>query len=58
MHPKVNNLLKFIGMVVNIWLECLNSTDENECILVLGDTILAIGWLFSTSKFPANSPVH
>jgi hypothetical protein len=58
MHPKVNNLLEFIGMVVNVWLECVDSTAAHECILALGDNTSAIGWLFSTSKFPANSPAH
>jgi hypothetical protein len=58
MHPKVNNLLEFIGMVVNVWIECIDSADAHECILALGDNTSAIGWLFSTSKFPANSPSH
>jgi hypothetical protein len=58
MHPKVNNLLEFIGMVINIWVECIDSTGKHECILALGDNTSAIGWLFSTSKFPANSAAH
>jgi hypothetical protein len=45
-------------MVVNVWLECKDVTDEFECILALGDSTSAIGWLFSMSSFPANSPAH
>jgi hypothetical protein len=56
--PKVNNLLEFIAMVVNIWLECEDSTEAFQCILALGDNISAIGWLFTSSKFPSDSPAH
>jgi hypothetical protein len=31
----VNNLLEFIGMAVNIWLECM-AADDQDCILALG----------------------
>lgn len=57
-HPGVNNLLEFLGMVINVWLECEDARNEHECILALGDNTSAIGWLFSSSKFPASSPAH
>jgi hypothetical protein len=36
---RINNLLEFLGMAVNIWLECLDQADDSHsCILALGDT--------------------
>jgi hypothetical protein len=55
---KVNNLLEFLGMVINVWLECESSHDPHQCILALGDNMSAIGWLFTSSKFPSESPAH
>ena len=37
-------------MVVNIWLECLDPTTPGPCILAIGDSTSAIGWLFRSSK--------
>jgi hypothetical protein len=45
-------------MVVNVWLECEASQSPHQCILALGDNTSAIGWLFTSSKFPAESPAH
>jgi hypothetical protein len=56
--PKVNNLLEFLAMVVNVWLECEDSRKTFQCILALGDNTSAIGWLFASSKFPSESPAH
>ena len=49
-HPGINNLLEFTAMVVNVWLECLDSTSPYPCILAIGDNTSAIGWLFRSSK--------
>ena len=57
-HAGVNNLLEFVGMVVNIWLECLDSNDNQVCILAVGDNTSAIGWLFKSSKLDPTSPSH
>ena len=53
-----NNLLEFIAMVANIWLliielESLGALEE--CILALGDSTSAIGWLFKSGKLPSQS---
>jgi hypothetical protein len=57
-NPTVNNLLKFLGMAINIWLECESSTEPLQCILALGDNTSAIGWLFASSKFASSSHAH
>ena len=57
-HPGVNNLLEFIGMVVNLWLECRNATEPESCILAIGNNTSAIGWLFTTSKLDPSWPAH
>jgi hypothetical protein len=53
-HPGINNLLEFLGMVVNVWLEsksCTNTMgEEYACILALGDNTSAIGWLHKTAS--------
>ncbi len=57
-HPKINNLLEFLGMVVNVWLEIEDASATHQCILALGDNTSAIGWLFTSSKFPSSSLAH
>jgi hypothetical protein len=57
-HPKINNLLEFLAMVVNVWLEIDDATEAHQCILALGDNTSAIGWLFTSSKFPSSSLAH
>jgi hypothetical protein len=49
-HPGINNLLEFLAMVVNVWLECLDAPANFPCILAIGDSTSAIGWLFKSSK--------
>ena len=46
----INNLLEFLGMAVNVWLECLES-DAQDCILSIGDNTSAVGWLHKSSRF-------
>jgi hypothetical protein len=57
-HPKINNLLEFLAMAINVWLECHDANSPLHCILALGDNTSAIGWLFASSKFPSSSPAH
>jgi hypothetical protein len=41
-------------MAVNVWLECLDAAPGSlPCILALGDSTSAIGWLFKSSKLEA-----
>ena len=55
---KVNNLLEFIGMVINIWLICLEPGSDQSCILAIGDNTSAIGWLHSTSHLVQTWGAH
>ncbi len=57
-HPGVNNLLEFMAMVVNVWLECLAPDSEQACILAIGDSTSAIGWLFKSSKLNDEEGSH
>jgi hypothetical protein len=52
---RFNNLFEFIGMAVNVWIECLDSSPASECILAIDDNTSAIGWLFSSGKMPTDS---
>jgi hypothetical protein len=45
----INNILEFLGMMVTTWLillDCDSLGLSEECLLVLGDNISAIGLLF------------
>jgi hypothetical protein len=53
----VNNLLEFIGMAVNVWLECLVAT-ANDCMLALGDSASAVGWLHNSSRLNVKWAAH
>ena len=55
--PKINNLLEFLRMAVNIWLECLDA-DEQDCILSIGDSTLAVGWLLNSSRLSHKCAAH
>jgi hypothetical protein len=51
----VNNLLEFVGMVVNVWLSCLEPGSDQACILAIGDNTSAIGWLNHTANIASNA---
>ena len=53
-HPRINNLLEFTAIVVNIWLKCIDSTVPHPCILVIEDSTSAIGWLFKSSTLDSS----
>ena len=57
-NKRVNNLLEFLGMVVNIWLACLEPNSNQACILAVGDNTSAIGWLHSTSRLDPTWGAH
>ena len=57
-HRGVNNLLEFVGMVVNVWLECLDQSTSLPCILAVGDNTSAIGWLFRTASLNQDGQAH
>jgi hypothetical protein len=52
---RFNNLFKFIGMAVNVWVKCLDTSHNSGCILAIGDNTSAIGWLFNSGKMPTDS---
>ena len=45
----VNNLLEFMGMVINVWVSCTEPDSDQSCILSIGDNTSAIGWLHHTA---------
>jgi hypothetical protein len=46
-------------MAINIWLECLETkSGKNPCILALGDSTLAIGWINITSTLDPTWMAH
>jgi hypothetical protein len=55
-----NNLFEFIGMAVTIkLLLChLDDNDPFRCILTVGDSTTAIGWIFNTSHLSVTEPCH
>ena len=52
----VNNLLEFIGMVVNVWITCMEPDSRHACILAIGDNTSAIGWLHHTAHLDPGGP--
>ena len=43
------NLLEFLAAVVSIWIQILDgSATSEDCLLVMGDSTTAIGWLHKT----------
>ena len=57
-HPGINNLLEFVGMAINIWIQCLDPSNDNDCILALGDSISAIGWVHKTTSLEPDWGAH
>jgi hypothetical protein len=55
----VNNLLEFIGMVVNVWLEYRDAKAHSHLyILALGDNTSAMGWLHNSARLDTKLTVH
>ena len=38
-------------MAVNVWLECMEESDAQDCTLSICDNTSAIGWLHNSSRF-------
>ena len=57
-HNGVNNLLEFMGMVVNVWIACLEKDIDQSCILAIGDNTSAIGWLHHTANIDPTGATH
>jgi hypothetical protein len=56
---RVNNLLEFLGMAINIWLECLSAAPTSYlCILGIGDNTSAVGWLHNSSRLATKLTAH
>jgi hypothetical protein len=53
----INNLLEFVGMAINIWLECPEA-DAHDCMLALGDNTSAVGWLHNSSRLNRKWAAH
>jgi hypothetical protein len=50
---KANNVFEFLAMAVTLWLillKCNKAADTEECILILGDSTSALGWLYKASQ--------
>jgi hypothetical protein len=56
-HQK-NNFLEFLSMAINVFLAIMDTIQPHPCVLALGNSTLAIGWLFNTSKLRPNEPCH
>ena len=57
-HPGINNLLEFLGMAINIWVQCLDPSRDQDCILALGDITSAIGWVHKTANLEQDWGAH
>jgi hypothetical protein len=56
---RINNLLEFTGMAVNVWLECRDAKAHSHlCILALGDNTSAFGWLHISAQLDTKLTAH
>jgi hypothetical protein len=58
---KANNVFKFLAMAVTLWiliLECRAADTTEQCILLLGDSTSALGWLYRASRIPKSFFYH
>ena len=54
---KANNVLEFLGMAINIWEMCDECREGDfDCLLSIGDSSSAIGWMFKAGKLDRKSP--
>jgi hypothetical protein len=58
---KANNVFEFLAMAVTLWIliiECQTKGETEQCILLLGDSTSALGWLYRASRIPESSFYH
>jgi hypothetical protein len=58
---KANNVFEFLAMAVTLWLlilECKAAGDTEQCLLLLGDSTSALGWLYQASRIQESSFYH
>jgi hypothetical protein len=58
---KVNNVLEFLALAIRLWtilIECEKGGHPGECVLVLGDSTSALGWLFRMGHIQKDSFYH
>ena len=52
---RFNNLFEFLGSAVTVWLEVLDCPKPSECILALGDSTSALGWIDRSGRVKDDS---
>ena len=55
---KANNVFEFLALSITLWLiirECDALQLTEECILILGDSTFALGWLYKMGHIPGSS---
>jgi hypothetical protein len=58
---KANNVFEFLAMAVTLWilvLECRQTSQSEQCLLILGDSTSALGWLYRASQVAESSFYH
>jgi hypothetical protein len=52
---RFNNVFEFLGSAVTVWLEVLDCPESSECILALGDSTSALGWIHRSGRVKDDS---
>jgi hypothetical protein len=58
---RANNVFEFLALAITLWLviiDCSKSDLEDQCILALGDSTSALGWLYRVGHVPPSSFYH
>jgi hypothetical protein len=50
-----NNVLKLLALAITLWLQVLEATEPEECILSLADNTSAFGWIYRSGKVTTDS---
>jgi hypothetical protein len=54
-ESSINNWLEFLGTLINVWLVCLDDPMGSRCLLALGDSTTAIGWVWRSGRVDHSS---
>ena len=58
-HLGINNLLEFLAMAINVWVQCLDpAIGDHDCILAIGDSTSAIGWIHKAASLNPDQGDH